>query len=247
MHLLAVSGKMASGKDSLAHAALHQAGYTNLVQINIADQIRHELDTLLVTARTRGTDAVRAELEQLAAQTSTPVDAEIERIVEAIGCELAAQARGDYRDDAVYGQHASARRRTGSIRTALQNLAWIWRTIDPDHWINITITRALAAAQAGSTVLTTDVREPAEVHALHKAGYLNVRILVTAKTQAERLSERDDLAPDPDALNHPNETALDHLTPEVRAKFAALIPNNGTLAQGAQTLAHVIKENWGRA
>jgi dephospho-CoA kinase len=228
MRRLALSGKMASGKDTIARAALNELGLDH-VRINLADAIRHELQHCYDLADT-DPELVRAHLSPWAAN-----DHEHE-IVD----QLVSIARSN-RD---------AWERTSATRLGLQQLAWLGRQHQPDLWIARhrhqidTWTAGTSPDESGLPVLlTTDVREADEVHALHQAGYLLVRLLVDPAVQRRRLRQRDQLTAD-HSVTHPNETALDELDGPLAACFAAVIDNNHRQADTVAQLVALLRDRW---
>lgn len=234
--LLAVSGKMASGKDAVAAAALELTGHAPVARINIGDAIRAELDQLLDTYRTRGHAALTEHLQALVA--AAPAESRPDALAIADRLDqlfvVALTATPDL----------NATMRTNASRALLQELARLHRLSDPGVWVRRHIERAVPASQH-SVVLTTDVREIDELLALAAAGFILVRVVVSPETQRARLEGRDGIKVDPVTLLHPNETALDRLTGSLADAFDLYIDNNGDLRVAASTLASLLEERWG--
>jgi hypothetical protein len=214
---LAVSGKMASGKDAVAAEALRRLGLEPR-RVNLADAIRAEVQHCYDLG---GYDAVVHHLRRR-------------------------DPAGTHRDliDTVAhitGAGGDAQARTAANRVALQQLAHLYRLDDPTIWVR---RHREAVEAAGTTVVsTTDVRQPDEVVAVHDAGFIVVRLHVTADTQRQRLMTRDGLVVD-ETVNHPNETALDAPHPSVLARIDAHISNDGTLDAAADLLVELLADRW---
>lgn len=217
---LAVSGKMASGKDTVARAAALRLGLQP-VRINLADAIRAELAEAFAAPDREQLDAY---LQRFDPDGKHPDQLEQLRRV--------CLAGGD------------VNRRSTAVRVGLQQLAWLARQQDPDVWVRRHLDAVASAPLTEDTViLTTDVREPSEVVALHDAGFLLVRLQVSPATQRRRLASRDQITPD-HTLHHPNETALDAPTPAVAGRWAAVIDNDGPLEEATTLLATLLADRW---
>jgi dephospho-CoA kinase len=235
--LLALSGKMASGKDAVAEVALTTAGFSKILRLKIADAIRHTLNEYLELNRT-DPHAIPVKLDTILAQVpSAQYD---------IAAALTRRLVDLFTIVTVTEPQLSANDRTNTSRALLQDLARLYRLADPDIWVKIHIQRLREITDPVAVVLTTDVREPNEVLALRRSGYLMVRIVINPEIQIQRLRQRDSITVDPLTLNHPNETALDRIAGEVADAFDAFIDNNGSLDVAASTLAVLLKEKWGQ-
>lgn len=222
--LLAVSGKMASGKDTVATRTLRKL-QLEWERVNLADSIRDELQRCYELAA-ENPDFVRSRLEEWASN-----DVERETVEQLV---MLAASGGDVHE------------RTSGNRVALQQLAWLGRQHDPDIWLRRHHDRVAAAlaADGGRVILTTDVREPDEVVSLHSQGFLLVRLIVSEETQLRRLRRRDGLTAD-HSLHHPNETALDRLSDTMRRRFALIVDNDGAMEDTVEKIAHLLTERWG--
>jgi predicted kinase len=220
---LAVSGKMASGKDAVAMAAIERLGL-DAVRVNLADAIRAELAECFRVAA--------EEPEQLTGVLSRfdPGNAHPDQLDQ---LQRACLAGGDV--DV----------RTTAVRVGLQQLAWLARHTDPGIWIrrHRAAVRAAAATHPEAVIVTTDVREAAEVIALADAGFVVVRLHVSEEIQRQRLASRDQLIPD-HTLTHPNETALDEPPAAVQRRWSAVIDNDGPLDVAATRLADLLAKRW---
>jgi dephospho-CoA kinase len=235
--LLAVSGKMASGKDAVAEAALAAAGFTEVRRLKIADAIRTTLDEYLGMNRAGGA-GIAERLAAVAAQVPSAqrdiADALVRRLVDLFAI-VAATEPG-----------LTAHDRTNTSRALLQDLARLHRLADPDVWVKTHIARLATITEPGVVVLTTDVREPNEALLLHQHGYLLARVVVSPEVQLQRLQGRDGITVDPATLVHPNETALDRISGELADAFDIFIDNDGELGVAAAALGSLLIRRWGR-
>jgi hypothetical protein len=235
--LLAVSGKMASGKDAVAEAALAAAGFTEVRRLKIADAIRFTLDEHLTLNREDRALLV-ARLDAIAA--AVPVGerdlatALVRRLLDLFAV-VSASEPGLRADD-----------RTNTTRALLQDLARLHRLADPDVWVKTHVARLATVTEPGVVILTTDVREPNEVLTLRRHGYVLARIVVSPEVQLQRLRARDGIVVDPATLVHPNETALDRISGEVADAFDMFIDNDGELGVAAAALGGLLTRRWGR-
>lgn len=236
LQVLGLSGKMASGKDSVGARALEILG-VEPVRLNIGDAIRAELDTCLERHRRSGSAGVRDHLLTLIGDKA--LDDLTVSALEDVYAAVAVAAT-----DFIDGKQVTAYSRTPEIRKGLQQLAYAVRRYDPGFWVDNLVKRLDSLTPDGRPVLISDVREPLEVLALARAGAAVVRINVTQETQIARLSGRDGIAVDQVALNHPNETALDDLDVELSRAFALIISNDGELEPTAQAVAASLRKRW---
>lgn len=216
---LAVAGKLASGKDTVAQAVMDALGALSPERHTWADAIKDELDTIMSWCRDERDDA--AVFARLDATGVSPSDAA--RLVETV------------RDDVAAGRNA--RDRTDSIRAALQILGTdIRRASDPDYWVRQAIAAAQVALEDGRSVFFTDCRFPNEIVAARSLGIYTVRLEVASETQAQRLWERDGALVDPVAQRHHSETALDGY-----AGFDLVVDNNGSLDETVEIVYHAMR------
>lgn len=222
---LAMSGKMASGKDTLAEAALTKLGL-RWHRINLADAIRNELQECYDLAK-ESDDKVRARLEPWVS------NAQDEDIAE----QIVSICKGN----------TDAWTRSSDNRLALQQLALLGRRNDPGVWVrkHAKAVRAWdAAADTDDRVLTTtDVREPDEVASLHRLKFIIMRVNVKPETQVARLDSRDKLRPD-HSMTHPNETALDTPDPRTAGRFSLIVDNDRDPEEAAEKIAALLRKEW---
>lgn len=212
------SGKMASGKDSVASATMKALGRENADHLSYAAALKDELNAIMGTIRNSKArrDArhlqgavrplVRRKLTRLhfaalVAQVCEmhdlkPFQAQV--IIRAVLPELS-------RDPSL-----NAYSRTPGIRRALQYLGTdVRRAVDTDYWAKKALRVAVEALAAGRDVYCTDARFPNEVSLAALVGARTVRLDIPAELQEQRLFARDGIKPSEEALNHESETALD--------------------------------------
>lgn len=236
--LLAISGKMASGKDMLAREALRIAGYSDLTQLNIASAIRSQLDQALDLARGGNFKELSLSLEKILYTLSAENFKEGEVIVSKL-LEI-------FKD---VDNSLTASTRSNASRILLQDYARLYRLSEPDYWVNTHLSKVNQLLkedrfQQNAVLFSTDIREPNEVIALHNYGFVMVRVLVKQETQISRLFKRDGVKVDHLTLNHPNETALDLLTPELENAFDIKISNDSIITTPALAVANYLGIRW---
>lgn len=221
--LLAVTGKMAAGKDTVAPAVFDTLAVTDVDHQYFAIPIKAEMDTIIATvaAATRPGDAIDAVA---ATQNVSAADAAF----------IVGLLWADTRD---VDQLPNARTRTVAMRAALQYWGTdVRRAVDADYWVRKSIAAAVTAMAAGRSVYVTDARFPNEIDAARAVGFTVVRLDVTEEVQRARMWERDGIEPDVAALAHPSETALDDYP-----DFDVVIDNNGALERTVQTVAEILR------
>jgi hypothetical protein len=189
--LLGFSGKLASGKDSVAAGVVSNLGLTETLHLSFAHALKEEVDETLRFAREGRIDVIMETMHL------TDRDA-VGQYVALVRAALDEQPDVD------------ARTRTPGIRRVLQ--FWgteIRRAQQFDYWVCKAAVEAMTAAANGRHVFYTDGRFPNEISASQQLGFLVVRLEVSPEVQAMRLAQRDGLRPDPASLIHPSEIALD--------------------------------------
>lgn len=181
--LFAMSGKMASGKDtvgSLISEKLMEEGFW-VVETSFGKLIRDEID-LAVKMNNKGED-----LSVLAAE-----EKDVKHLVALLNGED------------IYG-------RSERSRAALQ--FWgteIRRNWNPNYWIEKMEEFIEDAVLKGQSVNLTDVRFPNEADLVRKYKGDVIRLVVPKQVQIERIEARDGITVEENALNHKSEIALDN-------------------------------------
>jgi hypothetical protein len=191
-----ITGKMASGKDTVADALVataHSRGLTAQVH-RTSDPIRAELNQAIGIISRAGSPVLA--VQELTGQMNLPDD-----VAEVLAARLFASTRE-------VAEVAEAR--TNQNRFLLQYIADEGRRRnDPDYWVRVCFGRIYAALAKKTSVLLSGGRYPNEVFPAQTLGLVSVRIEVTLETQLARLRARDGIEPDLDLIFSPNECALD--------------------------------------
>jgi hypothetical protein len=218
---LIVSGRLASGKDTIAEAVMSAIGHQDAAQVSFASAIRKEVDQIL--------DVVRTHLRQQVAPgccslTDAVADAAGIGGDEAARTAELAQAALDT-NPAINSSH-----RTPEMRLLLQEWGTdVRRAQDPDYWVKQSMLQVLEHLAADHAVYVTDARFPNEVERARDLGFLTVRLEVDLPVRAARLRARDGLDIDPNAEAHPSEQQL-----EEYSEFDLRVDNSGSIAQSVQ-------------
>lgn len=233
-HLIAFSGKMASGKDTAFDITLDLLGIREQHEHHaFADPLKNELDAIIGTIREFFPAAGYSPSDRFARAALAATLATIHEIPMGDAVEHFA---GQFAVDVLANPNLHARSRSQEVRRALQALGTdIWRNIDPDHWVNLAKEPMKAALAEGQSVLLTDARFPNEVDATLAMGGVVIRLDVSEATQRQRLMDRDGLELDSDKASHPSETALDTYD-----RFSARVSNDGSLEELRLSLAGAI-------
>jgi hypothetical protein len=212
--LLGFSGKMASGKDSVAAAVIARNGLIGAIHYSFANPLKSEVDMALNYARSKRFELIKTELKVASeAACATFID-----LVKAAIEEYPA---------------ATARTRTPGIRRVLQ--FWgteVRRAEDPDYWVKQAHKIILEHAAHGTSVYFTDGRFPNEISGSQSIGFRVIRLNVGPEVQAKRLSDRDGLLIDSKALQHASETALDDFD-----GFDLIVDNEGLFESSVEKIS----------
>ena len=220
--LLALNGKLASGKDTVAPAVLARVGAADPQHLSYATWLKNEIDLVVATVTI----------------AQSPQEAAVE-VAERLGVDEldAGFVTGVlWQPTRLAGHGLTARSRTPEMRLVLQYWGTeVRRRQDDAYWVKRALRDAVAALARGHSVYFTDVRFPNEVEWAQRLGFPVVRLEVDAETQRQRHVARDGIEPDAQALRHPSETGLDGY-----AGFDAVIDNTGPLADTVETIVALI-------
>lgn len=212
------SGKMASGKDSVASATMKALGRENADHLSYAAALKDELNAIMGTIRN---SKARRDARHLQGAVRPLVRRKLTRLhfaaLVAQVCEMhdlkPFQAQVIIRavlPELRRDPSLNAYSRTPGIRRALQYLGTdVRRAVDTDYWAKKALCVAVEALAAGRDVYCTDARFPNEVSLAALVGARTVRLDIPAELQEQRLFARDGIKPSEEALNHESETALD--------------------------------------
>ncbi|MCX4749334.1 hypothetical protein OG455_28150 [Kitasatospora sp. NBC_01287] len=195
---LAVSGRMAAGKDTIALEAATRCSSGPLVVLRFGSGIVDEVDrTAAEISRAQQAGSGPRSAVRSAARLLELAEEQVEPLVRRLWAEIAEHGAGIIRN------------RTAAGRGAMQYWGVARRADDPLVWVRSTLAAARAAHASGSSVVVPDVRSGAEADALRAEGFLLVRVNASDDTRLRRLRQRDALTPPPQALEHVSETELD--------------------------------------
>lgn len=209
--LLVMSGKMGSGKDTLAPLVADRLGYPNAVHLYYADALKDELDDILGRIRSG------SEVAEVAATCDVSTD-QVHALLDLLG-----------------NLHTCghARSRTPQMRSALQYWGTgVRRASDDDYWVRITLSHAVDALSCGRSVYITDARFPNEIEQACALGGFAVRLDISEEVQRERLWERDGVLPAGAATWHTSEVALDD-----HCGFTLRFANHGSIDAATDVIA----------
>ena len=205
-----VSGRLASGKDTIASALMETLDFPESVKISFANSLRDELNIIIdIAKRYKDQNVGSLEVakyfnlpEQLVSKTFSLV---LEAVKE--------------------NNNVDANVRSKFIRLALQDWGTdVRRSVDPNYWVKLGAKSALEAMAAGNAVHITDARFSNEVEIARGLGFYAIRLVVDLPIRSQRLLERDGLSIDLDAENHPSEVELDNYK-----GFDQWVSNNKTI------------------
>lgn len=213
--MLAFSGWLASGKDSVADEVYRLLG-CNSTKASLAAPVKDELTELMrIAAKAVG---YRGAVVDVANEMGVPRRA-AERTIDLIVTERREfdEAREDF-------ETLTGWDRTRPMRLALQYWGTeVRRAQQPSYWMDRATEKAIETLATGVVPYYCDCRFPDEVTGLQDLGYRVVRLEVSRETQRGRLVARDGIEPDPETLYHVSETALDDFT-----GFDLVVDNNGS-------------------
>lgn len=230
--LVEVSGKIASGKDTVAPMILHLWGITDAVRDYFANALKDEVDLLFADIRFWARQSTleggqlseadrRSLAEFLSHQHAFPVEQAYEFYTGPVATEVLT-------NPAIH-----ARVRTDLVRYALQKHGTnVRRAQDDRYWVRRTLAPAFGPLAEGTSVYFTDGRFPNEADAVRSVGGVVIRLDITEETQRQRLMSRDGLDINEDALRHESETALD-----AYPHFDVRVDNDGTVEQTLDAIA----------
>lgn len=222
--ILAFSGKIAAGKDSIAPLAAQKLNYSNskLNTDSFGANLKDELNQVI--SKVREFEAPRDAAWHIASIHGVPVD-EAQVVVNFIYPEIQS------------GQLRRAEDRTVGSRAGLQYWATeIRRSQDPLYWTKPVVARLMENAAEGISTRITDTRFFTEVWGVLDSGGWVIRLDVSPEEQSKRVFERDGIEISDRARNHVSEIELDnfeHFSVRIRtddynsAESAALAAAHG--------------------
>lgn len=201
-----ISGKMASGKDTLAAELEHLPG-DGYVTISYGDVLRHAFKTIVPIVRDCYANGMAPDMATAA------IMADILGYSVAHAHEVALEA---YAIILAHGD-LDPWDRSNLHRKLLQRMGSDWLP-DTDYLPRTAARMALEALEQGHSVVVTGGRYPEDVDLPRSAGAITVRLEFSRETQLARLLARDGLEPTPELmaqLNHSSEMALNHYPADI--------------------------------
>lgn len=192
--ILAFSGKIASGKDTIGSALVKLLFADEYAQVSFATALKEEVQGIIAHISHHST---LNDLE-LAEHIADKLSASPEDITPII-----TWIRQDHKD---YGE-VSVYRKTPGVRRTVQHWGTdVRRKQNPQYWIDKTLQQIAELITQGKNVLITDARFPNELEAMNSIQACTIRLEVCPEVQKQRLMIRDghDIIP-----AHESETALD--------------------------------------
>lgn len=191
-----VSGRLASGKDTIASALMETLDYPDSIKISFASALRDELNTIIdIVRKNQNIDNAVKDVADNFKLSDKLVKKTVTLTSEALKENF----------------NADANTRSKYIRLALQEWGTdVRRSVDPDYWVKLGSRDALFAMADNKAVHITDARFSNEVEIARALGFYAIRLVVDLPIRSQRLLDRDGLILDLDAENHPSEVVLDN-------------------------------------
>lgn len=214
---IVVSGKLASGKDTVAMETMRILGFPDAVRVSVAEPLRKEVDAILELSK---------ESETAKALVAIAVYG---RISESTAITVHAMASRALAADPKVTSYT----RTADIRSLLQYWGTDVRIAqDPLYWTRKAIYSIFRILAADKAVYITDARFVGDIDLARSICFYALRLEVSAIVREGRLFIRDGLMFDPATENHPSEQSLENYR-----NFDIVVDNSGPLQQ---TVADIV-------
>lgn len=191
--ILAVSGKLGSGKDTIAPLVMAEMDSRSITQVSFAGALRCEVNQIIeIISQSQNLSSARVEV------ANSLLAENVAEVVEALYPLV--------KDGVV----SSSDQRHPSVRLVLQ--LWgteVRRTQNPDYWVDLALKKIRAAVENNTNVVVTDARYENEIQALQKHGAMILRLDISPEVQAQRILLRDGHPPLLSAISHKSELSLD--------------------------------------
>ena len=214
---IVVSGKLASGKDTVAVETMRILGFPDAVRVSVAEPLRKEVEAILDLSRKHETADAIAGISVYG------------RISESMAITVHAMAT---RALAV-NPKVTSYMRTADMRSLLQYWGTDVRIAqDPSYWIRKAIYSIFHVLATDKAVYITDARFVGDIDLARSICFYALRLEVSAIVREGRLFVRDGLMLDPATENHPSEQSLENYR-----DFDIVVDNSGPLQQ---TVADIV-------
>lgn len=191
---IVVSGRLASGKDTVAAEIMRILGFPDAVRVSIASPLRDEVNAVLDMVRDNEPLKAVARISdygKLSADSATQVRFLADRAL--------------LEDPGV-----TSYTRTAAMRALLQHWGTDVRMAeDPLYWTRRAVLNVFSLMSADSAIFVTDARFVGDIDMMHAVGFCSIRLETSPAVRAERLFDRDGIHMDAESGDHNSETALD--------------------------------------
>ena len=193
IHLVAISGKMGSGKDTVGIRLMEKLARDNWTQLSFASAIKADLNRIILICRE--SDDISTALNQAISEGFA------KDIIKAL-IEILFNESKNLEIDAYT--------RTPVIRKSLQYWGKAMRDRKGENWwSNILVLQIATALAESKSILVSDARFPHEMDLCKELGFMTLRLEVDPFEQKSRLEKRDGVATPSILLNDLSEIALD--------------------------------------
>lgn len=191
---IVVSGRLASGKDTVAAEIMRILGFPDAVRVSIASPLRDEVNAVLGMVR-----------------DNEPLKA-VARISDygKLSADSAAQVRFLADRALLEDPGVTSYTRTVAMRALLQHWGTDVRMAgDPLYWTRRAVLNVFSLMSADSAIFVTDARFVGDIDMMHAVGFCSIRLETSPAVRANRLFDRDGIHMDAESGDHNSETALD--------------------------------------
>ena len=190
--LIALNGKMASGKTTMAEALRDNLNFTIL---SIASSIK-KASTILID----NTPYLHKYLKEMVKDA---------QIAEQLYFDIVQRYHSDFNQEVFEKDSAGAYHKTQPYRELTQMVATVVRkSLGEEVWVKFCIQEAKNQAEDGKSIVIDDLRLPEEKHLFEQNGFAVIRLDITAEVQTERLLRMYGEINE-EQRNHTTEIALD--------------------------------------
>ena len=208
--LVGVSGKMGSGKDTVASLLtemLYRRGDRVVIR-SLADSLKEEVARTVADALMSQSEQDFCNLVTSWSGISSTQTQELLKILYPLVASLLEQRvePNEVTAELLY--------RNPADKPLVREVLKFWgndvrRAQNPDYWVDMTAVYAKEQIDMGVSCIIPDVRRQNEAGFINDSGGLLVRLNVSEKEQRRRLLSRDNKLSDRSAFNHITETDLD--------------------------------------
>lgn len=200
VHYFAISGKIGSGKDTIAPLLINALGINDrfVVHTSFADSLKQELQEIINIINMNNNFILSVN--------------DISQVMN-VDYDISEKIVGFLYDDVKNGRvkDSFTVNKTQSLRYALQ----YWGTDvrkkgESSYWINKTIPYIMRNILNDRSVYLTDVRFVDEAEAIRQSGGTTIRLNISPEEQSRRIMLRDGIPMNNNTRDHSSETSLDN-------------------------------------